>query len=182
MGPAHSATWAARLRLAAVLKLLGSQGSHAHRERARAMFASLADYYPSQLGDSHPTSLAVKEALAELCMLTGQAAQAEKILRSMLQPAAPSPSSPAGSGSRPLSTEFLLAECLMMLARYEEAELLHRRVLGNRRQRLGWSHLDCFRSRHALANALVRPHGMGWDGMGWDDMALRCSSSSSSRS
>lgn len=158
-GPAHSATWAARLRLAAVLKLLGSQGSHAHRERARTMFVALADYYPSQLGPSHPTSLAVKEALAELCMLTGQAAQAEKILRSMLaypSPSSPSPypSSPAGSGSGS-STEFLLAECLMMLARYEEAELLHRRVLGNRRQRLGWSHVDSFRSMHALANALV---------------------------
>lgn len=141
-GQSHKATWTARLRFATVLKLLGQ------RERARNLFSLLASYYPPQLGESHPTSVAVVTSLAELHMLCGQAISAEGILRSLILIC-------DRGGVSSLHAEFLLGECLMMLSRFDEAELLHRRVLGKRRQILGWSHIDTFRSMHALANALV---------------------------
>jgi tetratricopeptide (TPR) repeat protein len=142
-GLSHPSCWAARLRLATALRLLGRV------ERARELFQQLALAIPLSLS-AGLTAWQVKETLGELCLRSGRAAQAEEVLRALVtSSAAPSASS--------LSAEFLLAEAMAQQGsnRLVEAEQLHRDLLTRRRTALGWSHADTFRSMHALANTLA---------------------------
>jgi len=146
-GPNHSSSWAARLRLAAVLKLLGRSA------RAKDLFARLSEHYPSVLGEHHSTSIAVREAYGELCLQCGQSELAESVLRALVDCC-------ERGGISTLAAEFLLAEAMGLQGRNNEAESLHRKVLTQRRAELGWTHVDSFRSMHALANSLI--HQRRW--------------------
>ena len=130
-----------------MLKLLGRNA------RARDLFARLAEYYPSVLGEHHSTSIAVREAYGELCLLCGQSELAESVLQALVESCCE-----GGFSISALPAEFLLAEAISLQGRHGDAEALHRKVLLQRRTELGSNHVDCFRSMHALANSLVSSH------------------------